>query len=392
MNQKVNDIYDTVKNDRKWVAIGLFGVVSFVLAFFLSGGKSKPSSNRAPESQHSPAFEEKVISRDSADVQVSQMVESLRRDLLNQQKITEGQASVIARMDKDKQLAEQNIEAVLSSLVGRVEELQQTMNILEQEKAAASEAGSSGQKGMISTIPSAVELEPLVPEQEIVTSLPPPPPPRPIKVSVISPGDSVEAELLTGVEAPTDGTPYPVVFKIVGPINGPDGSSLDIGEARVIAVAQGSESESRVLYKLTQLSMRHKDGRRSVLEVDGWVVGEDGIRGTKGNLKDKLGQVIAATATMGFAQAFADTVMKNSKSAFNFTGGNGITVNAGDIATSGVDGAHQAISKLTDAIISRYEKLVPVVEVIPGRKVALVFSAPTEVQVIEDDYMGENSD
>jgi conjugal transfer pilus assembly protein TraB len=181
-----------------------------------------------------------------------------------------------------------------------------------------------------------------------------------------------------------------VVLKLVGPITGPDGSSVDIGEARLIAAAVGSETDGRALFRLTSLAMRAKDGRRIVLRVDGWVVGEDGIRGMKGKLIDKLGKLIAATGTVGFTAALGESLMaNNSLSNDNGNSDGGITVVSGDLNYAAANALSEASSKLNEVLIDRYEKLVPVVEILSGREAAIVFSQATEIQLIDEDESDE---
>jgi hypothetical protein len=203
-------------------------------------------------------------------------------------------------------------------------------------------------------------------------------------------------ELLTGVAAPTDGTPYPTVFRVMGPVVGPDGSSLDVGEARVIAAAQGSETDSRVVYRLTTLALRHKDGRRSEVKVDGWIVGEDGVRGMKGQVIDKLGEVIAATAGVSFAAAMGERVTDRSDDipvndiTFDRRGRpvrnrTGVTVTGDDVDVATASALTDASNRLGQLLLEKYQKLIPVVEVLSGRKVAAVFSTSSEVEILDDE-------
>ena len=113
----------------------------------------------------------------------------------------------------------------------------------------------------------------------------------------------MRVKLLAGVNAPTDGTPYPVVLKLLGNVMGPDGNTIPLGEARLIAAAQGSLTDSRVLFRLTRLSIRLPNGRRKEFAIDGWVVGEDGIRGMSGVLIDPIGKAIGGAAMAGVRAA-----------------------------------------------------------------------------------------
>ncbi len=183
----------------------------------------------------------------------------------------------------------------------------------------------------------------------------------PASPRVITPGDAVSVTLLTGVNAPVDGTPYPVVFKLDGPITGANGEQIELKDARLIAAAQGSESDSRALFRLTKLAIRQADGSRKVVDIDGWIVGEDGIRGTPGKLEDKLGRLIASTGDLQRRMALGEE--------------SAATENLSPDASALVAASNQ----LSAQLLNRYEKLVPVVSVNAGKNLSAVFSKSSDL-------------
>ena len=220
----------------------------------------------------------------------------------------------------------------------------------------------------------------------------PPPVPEEARQAFIGVGDSVRVKLIAGVNAPTDGTPYPVLFQIVSDIVGPDGSRLPVGEARVVAAAQGSISDSRALYRLTDLSLRLPNGERKVVKIDGWVVGEDGIRGMPGILKDQLGRVIAVSAGLGAIDGFGRAIVADQVSVSTFGNGSQETVISGEVETLAAGGALRGASDaLTEVIRERFEQLTPVVQIYSGREATAVFASSVVVdglyEALEDvDY------
>ena len=202
-----------------------------------------------------------------------------------------------------------------------------------------------------------------------------PPAPEKQKMAFIGAGDSVRIKLLAGVNAPTDGTPYPVVFQLASDVMGPDSSQLPLGEARLVAAAQGSLTDSRALFRLTSMNLRLPDGRRKVVPVDGWVVGEDGVRGMEGILIDPIGKAIGgagfAGALQGIGQGLAarNTTVQAGGLLGNTTA---VTGNAAEFAAgNGISSAANAYSQL---IQQRVNLLVPVVQVLSGREATAVFS------------------
>jgi hypothetical protein len=219
-------------------------------------------------------------------------------------------------------------------------------------------------------------LEPLVQEVPEV-EVPPPPPVQ--KTALIGAGDSVRVKLLAGVNAPIDGSPYPVLMKLVSDVYGPDGSALPLGEARLIAAAQGSLTDSRALFRLTSMNIRLPNGQRKIIDVDGWVVGEDGIRGMQGVLLDPMGKTIAAAAFAGGLAGLGEGISgsqlettRNGDSTTQFIAGNTAEYSAGKMFSS-------AAGEYRDIIRNRVDQLVPQVQVMSGREATVVFAKSVRI-------------
>jgi len=247
--------------------------------------------------------------------------------------------------------------------------------------------GSISSSGASGLAPASQELEPFGLDQ--AEPLPPPLPPR-AKSAFIAVGDSVRIKLLAGVNAPTDGTPYPVVFKMSDDVLGPDGSRLPLGEGRLIAAAQGSLTDSRALFRLTDLSVRLPDRQRRTYKVDGWIVGEDGIRGMRGRLIDHLGKALGAAGAIGAAEGAASALTASKTTSFISNEGNITQLASGDtgslVAASALAGG---LGKWGDIIKDRIDQLVPQVEVLSGREATAVFAKSVVIdglfEALEDD-------
>ncbi len=206
------------------------------------------------------------------------------------------------------------------------------------------------------------------------TIIPQPPMPEQQKIAVVGAGDSVRVKLLAGVNAPTDGTPYPVVFKLVGDVYGPDGSALPLGEARLIAAAQGSLADSRALFRLSSLNIRLPNGKRTVIPVDGWVVGEDGIRGMEGVLIDPLGKAIGGAMITGGLDGFGRALSQGQVTTTTSMWGSQEIVTGDDTKYAAGRALSGGANQWSDIIKQRMELLVPHVEVLSGREATAVFS------------------
>ena len=215
----------------------------------------------------------------------------------------------------------------------------------------------------------------------------PPPAPTVKKVAVVGAGDHVRVKLLGAINASTDGTPYPVLFKLSSDVRGPNDSALSLGEGYLIAAAQGSLTDSRALFRLTSLNIAYPDGRRNVIDVDGWVVGEDGINGMEGVLIDPIGKAIGASGMAGFLSGVgAAFEAKNVTQSSNVFGATSVSVtgNEGQYALGkGLDSASQTWSRIVE---NRVNKLVPVVQVLSGREATAVFAKSFKVPDLIEAY------
>jgi len=221
----------------------------------------------------------------------------------------------------------------------------------------------------------------------------PPPPPARSRLAMVGAGDSVRVKLIAGVNAPTDGTPYPVVLELASDIHGPDGSALPLGNARLIAAAQGSLSDNRALFRLTSLNIRLPDGSREIVDVDGWIVGEDGIRGMEGLLVDPIAPILGSAVVTGgldgigrgFSQSQTTTRFDSSGGAREFITGDPLLFGLG----RGVSGGAQELSHI---IRERIRLLVPHIKVLSGREATAVFSRSFTIhglyEALEDEYYG----
>lgn len=378
MKEKIRDLVMLVKNDRRIMAIAGFFIFALILVSLSlnKGGNKKPKT-------FDEDFGKIAVPQEEA---YNDLAKAFRNDLEKGSKEREELKVAVERLRTDQQQFQNQVASVIETITDTMDQLSAQVDKASKESKKEEVAPPTPANG---AVPEGDDVEQIGFE---TTDVPPPPPPpaKPKKVSIISPGDSVQVELLTGVNAPVDGTPYPVVFKLSGPITGPDGSTLDVGEARLLAAAQGSETDGRAIFRLTKLAMRRPDGQRLVVDVDGWVVGEDGVRGMSGKLIDKLGRLIVATAGVSFGAALAEQVSEKNQSQRQIisTTPQGIAVDSSDFDVATSTALSDAANRLGQILLDRYEKLVPVVEILSGRTAAAIFSQASEVDVIDDDGEG----
>ena len=355
MQQKIKDLVLLVKHERKWqILLGVL-VIVVLLGFFVD---DKPRRYRKRTAQDTTSV---ATSADKASDELLEFSIKQKEELEARIKVLEADKQTI--LEKNR-VTEDRTTKILSKIVERVRKIEDGVSRQQNASNASIAPEAVDADGLTSLFPEG--------EEELVKI--PVEPARP-KVAYISAGDSVQVELLTGVHARTDGDPYPVLFKLVGDVYGPDGSALPLGEARISARAQGSLIDHRAIIRLEDLNITLADGSRKSVRVDGYVVGEDGIVGMEGLLIDPIGKTLAAAGISAGIQGLGQSL--NNQSNTSFSGG-GISFSDSS-QNAGGDAARGLTGELNRYIQERANLLVPVVKVLSGRKATVVFKQNVEI-------------
>jgi Bacterial conjugation TrbI-like protein len=373
MKQNLEDIKTLLKSDKRVMALA--GFVGAVLVIWLLTG----SPSRGSQGARARLTPEVTPSKQGSESQeqYGDLIIAFQNDIEQAKKDREETKSVLTRTQQELTEYKGRINGVFETLVDKFEQLAREVDNL---ASTVNKIQETPAPLPISPTEESSGLDRFGEDQS--TDIAPPPPELPPRVSVIAPGDSVSVRLLTGVNAPVDGTPYPVIFELAGAITGPDGAALDIGSARIVAAAQGSESDGRALFRMTQLAIKHPSGRRSVVEVDGWIVGEDGIRGMSGKLIDKLGRLILTTAWVSGLSALGESL--DGRRVGIDRNSSPLSVDSRQFEVATASALTDASNRLGQALLNRYESLVPVVEILPNREVVAIFSKPAEIELLND--------
>lgn len=372
MKQKIHDLLLLLKQDKRAQAAAVVGALAIAFIF------NQPDQQRR---RPTPRMSQAVntigdTGTSSSDEAYNDIVSAFSMDVEAIKTQTQQNSAEIKEVAKNMADNEQRTAEIFKKILERMTENQSNQGNAGLGMPAAMDVNPidvGEASGGIETTGSSEDFTQFGDSQ--APAVAPPAPPPPSKVAFIGAGDSVRIKLLAGVNAPTDGTPYPVVFKLVSDVYGPDGSALPLGEARLIAAAQGSLTDSRALFRITTLNIRLPDGRRKVYPVDGWVVGEDGLRGMEGVLLDPMGKAIAATGMVAGIGAIGDAFAQGETSTNTGVFGDQNTVIDGDpfkfAAGKGVGGFAKGWSKILE---KRVEQLVPHVQVLSGREATAVFA------------------
>lgn len=136
--------------------------------------------------------------------------------------------------------------------------------------------------------------------------------------SYIPSGTFFRSVLLGGVDAPTGGeaqnaSPHPVLMRVTDFAQLPNRFKYNFRECFVTGQAYGDISSERAYIRLQNLSCVGTDGRAIDMPVKGYVAGEDGKTGVRGNLVTKQGQLLANALMSGVISGMGKAYPKHSK-------------------------------------------------------------------------------
>lgn len=382
MKQKLEDLRLLVQGSRKAKFAVFVGVIAIV--FLLFGPKGAPP--RTPRVKPTDPAENPTTLSASRE-QSGDLISRFQGDVAAIQKSVEQNQRETIQVKEDLKQNEERTTQILKKLIDQMSA---------QEQQSPTGAGVQGAAVAVDDPYAATgddnegdELESFANEEPEVG---PPPPPPVKKVAFVGTGDSVRVKLLAGVNAPTDGTPYPVVFELAGEIAGPDGSTLPVGAARLVAAAQGSLTDQRALFRLTSLNLSLPSGERKVYEVDGWIVGEDGIRGMQGILIDPIGKAIAGAAMAGAINGVGQGLARSNQVVTQNAQGGFSVVTDGSLAEFAAGQAASGASREWSGIIKqRLNSMVPVVQVLSGREATAIFSKNLAIEGLIESLDDEDS-
>ena len=373
IRQGLNDLTIRLKEDRKTQVI----TICIVLALIFYFANSQPTRRTYSSANANFATTAETIGDSAAKNAYSDLITSIGSDLDDLKKANMELRDTIQKQHDDAEQTKGLTTEIIKKMLQRMSDL---------ENSVANQG--NGQNGAIAVQPEPPvemandDLEPFGNfEKEEVA---PPAEPKQERLAVIGEGDAVRVKLLAGVNAPTDGTPYPVVLELIDDITGPDGSSLNVGNARLVAAAQGSLTDSRALFRLHTLNIRMPNGARQIVDVDGWIVGEDGTIGMEGILIDPIGKVLAGVFAAGTVEGVGEG-LSNNGTTVHISGAGITTIKDGDLWKNATgEGLEDAADLWSDIVRGRLNKMVPHVRVLSGRTATAVFSKSQTIPGLYD--------
>lgn len=203
--------------------------------------------------------------------------------------------------------------------------------------------------------------------------------------SYIPSGTFFRSVLLGGVDAPTGGeaqsaSPHPVLMRVTDFAQLPNRFKYNFRECFITGQAYGDISAERAYIRLQNLSCVGTDGRAIDMPVRGYVAGEDGKTGVRGQVVTKQGQILANALLAGVLGGLGRGISESFKVTNDTAFGTTTSVSGGNQYKAGVaDGVGNAADRLAQYYIKLADKVFPVIEVNAGRTVDVVLTQGIEI-------------
>lgn len=199
-------------------------------------------------------------------------------------------------------------------------------------------------------------------------------------------GTYCKAVVDMGVAASTatnsQGNPEPIKLRLVDDGNLPGGLKGQVKDAVLIGACYGDISSERARCRLETLTWKDKSGTQIEKTIEGWVVGEDGLAGIRGQVVDRSGAVAREAFGAGMLSAAANFLKFEATSGTYASspfgtpfGQTNALSKEGALKGAAASGAGNALDKLAEFSIKRAEQMQPVILVASGRVVDVLLKS-----------------
>ena len=203
---------------------------------------------------------------------------------------------------------------------------------------------------------------------------------------------------LTGLDAPTFqwgiNNPHPILISLEDKEIIANNKRLNLKACFVLGSGYGEVSSERAYIRLVKISCITKDKKLLEQKVKGWVVDDDGKIGLKGRLVTKQGAYLARSLVAGFLSGIAKILQVGASTVSISPLGATATINSSQAAKAGIfSGTANAMDRLAAFYEKMAEQIFPVIEIAPGRKVAILFEGGDQIgkgSLIKLNPLGDN--
>ena len=175
----------------------------------------------------------------------------------------------------------------------------------------------------------------------------------------------------TGTSSVSD--PEPIKIRLIDYGVIAKGFRGDIKDAVLLGACYGELSSERARCRLHTLTLEEDNGEIIETPVEGWVMGEDGRSGIRGEVIDRAGEVARSALLSGILGGIGSFFQQQSQRPMSLLGQTSPLKGRALMEGAGASGASNAFEKLADYTIKRAEKMEPVIVVDAGRRIDVLF-------------------
>ncbi len=193
-------------------------------------------------------------------------------------------------------------------------------------------------------------------------------------------GTFMRVTLLSGLDAPTgqrgQNDPYPVLLRITDESVLPNEYRGQVKGCFVVGSGFGDLASERARIRTETLSCIARNGTAIEVTLRGWVIGEDGAAGLRGQVISKQGAAMRNALIAGILSGVGSAMRAQANTvSVSPLGATSTVIGAEDLARAGVgSGVQRAADRLSQFYINLAEQMLPTIEVGAGRTVEIALS------------------
>ncbi|GER94874.1 hypothetical protein A45J_2685 [hot springs metagenome] len=199
---------------------------------------------------------------------------------------------------------------------------------------------------------------------------------------------------INGMDAPTfqwgQQDPQPLLITIEDKMITAMNEEIDLKGCMVLSSAHGAVSAEKAMPRLVKMNCRDKNGNLYAGSVKGWILGDDGKVGITGRLVSRQGSVLAKTFWADVL-SLGGSYLRQSATATSLSPLGAIETTKQDgeqlLKSAGGQAIERTSGRISQFFIKIAEQIYPVVEVMPGRKVTVLFEGGRLTRVTKDNFM-----
>jgi conjugal transfer pilus assembly protein TraB len=211
-------------------------------------------------------------------------------------------------------------------------------------------------------------------------------------LNILPTGSILQATLLNGMDAPTmsQAKDNPLIVHMILKDMAilPNRYKYDIRECFVLGEGYGDLASERVYIRTNSLSCVTENGEHIETELNGYIAGEDGKIGLRGEVVSKQGAVIARSIIAGFvdgvAQGFSEVGSTIQITPYGTTQSQGEMDTQRMLEKGAYSGLSEGASRLMDFYLKLADQVYPVIELEAGRTVDIVVTNAKELTTMEE--------